>query len=261
MGLAHGIFGWVDLASPQPDAAADFYNKVLGWEARPADGGMPYTMFYSEGENVAGMGELTEEMAAGGMPSVWTSYIIVDDVDVALAKAIELGAKPIMEVLQVGDTGRMAFIIDPVGAAVGFWESGTHDGATTFNVPGALTWNELQCFDVPAAKAFYTELLGWETETNNFGEMEYTLVKNDGRANGGMMDITGMAPEGVPAYWASYFVVDDCDAVVDAAKANGGSVIMGPMDSEVGRMAAITDPFGAVFTVLHANQVDGQPPR
>jgi predicted enzyme related to lactoylglutathione lyase len=261
MGLAHGTFGWVDLASPEPQAAADFYNKVLGWEARPAEGGMPYTMFYMNGENVAGMGELTEEMSAGGMPSVWASYIIVDDVEATLKKAVELGAMPIMEVLQVGDTGRMAFIIDPAGAAIGLWESGTHDGASVFNVPGALTWNELQCFDVPAAKTFYSSLLGWETETSNFGELEYTLIKNDGRSNGGIMDITGMAPEGVPAYWAAYFVVDDCDAVVEAARSNGGTIMMGPADSEVGRMAAIADPFGAVFTVIDANQVDGQPPR
>jgi uncharacterized protein len=260
MGLAHGIFGWADLASPDPAAAADFYNKVLGWEARPAEG-MPYTMFYADGENVAGMGELTQEMADGGMPSVWSSYVIVDDVDAVLAKAIELGAKPIMEVLQVGETGRMAFIIDPVGSAVGFWESGTHDGASAFNVSGALTWNELQCFDVPKAKEFYSELLGWEAETSDFGEMEYTVIMNDGRSNGGMMDVTGMAPDGVPACWASYFLVDDCDAVVDATKANRGSVIMEPMDSEVGRMATVADPFGAVFTVIKAKQVDGQPPR
>lgn len=261
MGLAHGTFGWVDLASPEPEAAADFYNKVLGWEPRPAEGAMPYTMFYSGGENVAGMGELTEEMTAGGMPSVWTSYIIVDDVDATLAKAIELGATPIMEVLQVGDTGRMAFVIDPGGAAVGLWESGTHDGAAVFNLPGALTWNELQCFDVPAAKTFYTKLVGWETETSNFGEMEYTLIKNDGRANGGMMDVSGMVPDGVPAHWSAYFVVEDCDAAASAAKENGGSVMIEPMDSEVGRMASIADPFGAVFTVLDAKQVDGQPPR
>jgi hypothetical protein len=260
MGLAHGIFGWVDLASPEPVAAAEFYNKVLGWEARPVEG-MPYMMFYADGENVAGMSELTQEMVEGGIPSMWSSYVIVDDVDAVLAEAVTLGATPIMEVLQVGDAGRMAFITDPVGAAIGFWESGTHDGATAFNVDGALTWNELQCFDVPRAKAFYSELLGWETETSDFGEMEYTVIMNNGRSNGGMMDVTGMAPDGVPAYWASYFVTDDCDAVVEAAKANGGSVVMEPMDSEVGRMATVADPFGAVFTVIKAKQVDGQPAR
>jgi uncharacterized protein len=261
MGLAHGTFGWVDLASPNPELAADFYNKVFGWKARPADGDMPYTMFFSGSENVAGMGELTDEMTAGGMPSVWASYIIVDDVAAILARAVELGAKAVLDVLQVGDTGRMALVIDPVGAAVGFWESGTHDGATVFNVTGALTWNELQCFDVPAAKSFYSDLLGWQTETSDFGEMEYTLIKNDGRSNGGMMDITGMAPDGAPAYWSAYFVTDDCDAAVARATENGGTALMGPMDSDVGPMATLVDPFGAVFTVIQPKQVDGQPPR
>lgn len=261
MGLAHGTFGWVDLMSPDPEDAAEFYEKVFGWDARPAEGGMPYTMFYADGKNVAGMGKLTEEMAESGMPSVWASYIIVDNVDKVHTKAIELGATSVMGVMQVADTGRMAVIIDPVGAAVGLWESGTHDGAEVFNLPGALTWNELQCFDVKTAESFYSKLLGWMTETNSFGEMDYTVIMNNGRANGGMMDVTGMAPDGVPAYWAAYFITGDCDAAVEAAKANGGTVVMGPMDSEVGRMAAIVDPFGAVFTVLDAKQADEQPPR
>ncbi len=260
MGLAHGTFGWADLASPHPDTASAFYAAVLGWEARPVEG-MPYTMFYADGKNVAGMGEITEDIAAGGMPSVWTSYVIVDDVDRVHAKAIELGATPLMEVLEVGDTGRMSFVVDPVGAAIGFWESGTHDGAEIFNVPAAMTWNELQCFDVETAKSFYRELLGWETDTSDFGELEYTLVTNAGRSNAGMMDVTTMSPPGSPANWAVYFVTDDCDGAADRARAQGGSVLVGPMDSEVGRMATIADPFGAVFSVIDAKQVDGQPPR
>lgn len=262
MGLKHGIFGWADLASPDIDGAAEFYNKVMGWDAVPAEGGMPYTMFSIDGKSIAGMGELTDEMAAGGMPPVWSSYIIVDDVDVVHAKAIELGATPIMDVMEIPGSGRMSFVIDPVGAAIGFWEDGGHAGADVFNVNGAMTWNELQCRDVDTAAAFYTELLGWETETNDMGGMAYTVVNNAGRANGGMMDITGLAPDGVPSYWMTYFVTDDVDASVARAKEAGGSVIMEPMDSpEVGRFVTIADPYGAPFTLIQANQVDGQPPR
>lgn len=261
MGLQHGIFGWADLASSDTDTSAAFYNAVFGWEPEPGDGDMPHTMFLKDGKTVAGMGELTEEMAAGGMPPVWSAYIIVDDVDAVHAKAVELGAQPIMDVMQVGDFGRMSFVIDPVGAAVGFWQSGTHDGADVFNVPGAVTWVELQCRDVDAAKQFYGDLLGWEYEENDMGGFMYTLVNNAGRANAGMMDVTGMAPDEVPAYWAIYFAVDDCDTTVEAINTNGGSLVMDPMDSEVGKMATALDPTGAVFTVIQAKQVDGQPPR
>lgn len=261
MGLKHGIFGWADLASPDADASAAFYNAVFGWDAKPAGGGMPYTMYSKDGNTVAGMGELTEEMAAGGMPPVWSAYVIVDDVDEVHAKAVELGAKPIMDVMQIGESGRMSFVIDPVGAAVGFWESGTHDGADHFNDAGYMTWNELQCRDVDAAKKFYGELLGWEYEENDMGGFVYTLVNNAGRANGGMMDVTGMAPDEVPAYWATYFTVEDCDATVEAIKSTGGSLVMDPMDSDVGKMATALDPTGAAFTVIQAKQIDDQPPR
>ncbi len=261
MGLKHGIFGWADLASPNTETSAAFYNAVFGWDADTTQGDMPYTMFSVDGKTVAGMGELTEEMAAGGMPPVWSNYVIVDDAAAVHTKAIELGATSIVDAMQIGDSGRMSFVIDPVGAAIGFWESGTLDGADLFNVPGAMTWVELQCRDVETATQFYGGLLGWEFEVNDMGGMQYTVANNAGRANAGIMDITGLAPDEIPAYWAVYFVVDDVDAAIETAKANGGSVVMEPMDSEVGIMATLLDPTGAPFTIIKAKQVDGQPPR
>ncbi len=261
MGLKHGIFGWADLASPDIEASKTFYSAVLGWDTVDEPNGMPYTFFQVGGKTVAGMGHLTEEAQKAGQIPVWSSYVIVDDAAATLARATELGAQPVMDVMDVGDTGRMAFFFDPHGAAVGLWESGTHDGADVFNVTGAMTWNELNCRDVEAAKAFYSELFGWESETNQFGEMEYTVISNAGRVNGGMMDITELAPEHVPSHWAVYFIVDDCDAAAKAATDNGGSLFMGPMDSEAGRMAGIVDPTGAMFTAIQPTNVDDQPER
>jgi predicted enzyme related to lactoylglutathione lyase len=56
---------------------------------------------------------------------------------------------------------------------------------------------------------------------------------------------------GMPSFWVVYFAVDDCDATVATARANGASVLAEPMDlPEVGRMAALTDPQGAAFSIL-----------
>ena len=40
-----GVFCWVDLATPDPDAAKTFYTGLFGWEAddRPIDVGGTYT--------------------------------------------------------------------------------------------------------------------------------------------------------------------------------------------------------------------------
>jgi predicted enzyme related to lactoylglutathione lyase len=56
-------------------------------------------------------------------------------------------------------------------------------------------------------------------------------------------------PPGAGTSWSTTFEVDDTNAVVARAVAAGGTV--GPVDDMVyGRFAAITDPFGAEFSVI-----------
>ena len=137
MGLAHGIVGWADVAVPDMDEGARFYEGLFGWEAEVAgpNESMPYTMFRKDGKHVAGMGPLSADQQDSGVPPTWSAYVIVDDVDAIHAQAAELGATPLMEPMQIMDSGRMTFVMDPVGAVIGFWQSGSHDGAEIFNVP------------------------------------------------------------------------------------------------------------------------------
>lgn len=263
MGLAHGILGWTDVAVPDMDTGAAFYGTVFGWEAEDGDGGgsMPYRMFTLDGRAVAGMGPLSPEQAEAGQPPAWSTYVIVDDADAIYARAVELGATPLMECMDILDAGRMFFMIDPVGAAVGVWQSGHHDGAEIFNVPGALSWNELLCRDVDTARSFYTELLGWESETGEFDGFSYTMFKNAGRTNGGLMDLSGTGQDDVPAHWLSWFLVADCDETAAKVLDAGGSVLRDPTTDGVGRTSLVADPFGAVFGIIATDQNDGQPPR
>lgn len=263
MGLAHGTMGWADVAAPDTAVGEAFYTGVFGWESTPGgDESMPYTMFTKDGKVVAGMGPLTIEQQAAGQPPVWSSYVIVDDVDKIHAKAQELGATALMDPMQILDAGRMTFIIDPVGAAIGFWESGTHDGAEVFNVPGAMTWNDLGCRDVGAATAFYSELIGWTATENPMGEGEtYTMFSNGERANGGAWDISNAVPDQIPAHWMTWFHVSDVDATAQKVAKLGGSVMKPPEDSPMGRIAILTDPAGAVFAIIAATQSDEQPNR
>jgi predicted enzyme related to lactoylglutathione lyase len=245
------------------DAGSAFYGEVFGWESDDGGGGesMPYRMFSLDGQVVAGMGPLSPDQADAGQPPVWSSYVIVDDADAVYAKAVELGATPLMECMDIMDAGRMFFMLDPLGAAVGVWQSGTHDGAQIFNVPNAMTWNELGCRDVDTAKSFYTKLLGWEAEDGDFDGFTYTVLRNGDRANGGLMDISGFMPDEVPAHWAAWFLVDDCDAAAARVTAAGGSILREPTTDSVGRSALVADPFGASFGIIATTQVDGQPPR
>lgn len=263
MGLAHGTVGWADVAVPDMDAGAAFYGSVFGWTATDGDGGesMPYRMFAQDGKVVAGMGPLTPDMIEAGQPAVWSAYVIVDDADAVYARAVELGATPLMECMDIMDAGRMFFMIDPMGAAVGVWQSGSHDGADVFNVPGAMTWNELMCRDVETAKSFYSELLGWKPQTSEIDGISYTMFENAGRTNSGLMDMSGFMPDEVPAHWVTWFLVADCDATAAKVKEAGGSVISEPSDGGAGRTALVADPSGATFGIIATDQTDGQPPR
>jgi predicted enzyme related to lactoylglutathione lyase len=196
------------------------------------------------------------------VPPAWSCYVIVDDVDAIHARAVELGATPLMEPMQIMDSGKMSFLVDPTGATIGFWESGTHGGAEVFNMPGAVTWNELATTDVEAAKAFYVELLEWEASAMEMdGGSPYWTLTNVGRMNGGIYAMAGILPEGTPSHWLTYFRVDDCDAVAARIQEHGGQVLSEPTDFSMGRMAVVADPFGATFAIMAGSQFDDQPPR
>lgn len=264
MGLAHGIVGWTDVAVPDMDAGEAFYSNLFGWQAASAgpSESMPYTMFTLDGKLVAGMGPLSPDQMEAGQPPVWSSYIIVDDADAVFAAAVELGATPLMEPMQIMDSGTMVFILDPVGAPIGFWQSGTHDGAEVFNTHGSVTWNDLATRDVESAKAFYTSLLNWDVGEMDMGDDgTYWTFSNAGRMNGGTWDMSGMLPDDVPSHWMVWFRVSDCQETADQVEALGGAIRRPPTPTGVGISAVVTDPFGAAFGIIQTDQVDDQPPR
>lgn len=262
MGLAHGTIGWADVAVPDMAAAETFYAGLFGWEAQPGESeSFPYTMFANDGKLIAGMGALSPEQVEAGQPPTWSSYVIVDDVDATFAKAIELGASPIMEPMDIMDAGRMFFIVDPVGATIGFWQSGTHDGAEVFNEPNTMSWNEIASRDVDTAVAFYTELLGWNAEPMDFDGFPYTVLKVGDRSNGGAYDMSGFLPDEIPAHWLVWFIVEDCAKAASTAVELGGTVQRAPEENGIGISAVVSDPFGAAFGIIQTTQVDGQPSR
>ena len=113
---------------------------------------------------------------------------------------------------------------------------------------GAFSWCELRAADADAAKAFYTDVLGWETEAMEMPNGVYTILKAGGAPVGGIM--ANPVP-GAPAHWMSYITVDDVDKRIEQAQAKGGEVLMPAMDVPgVGRMATIADPGGAAISMI-----------
>ena len=54
----------------------------------------------------------------------------------------------------------------------------------------------------------------------------------------------------MPSHWHVYFGTEDADATAAKAAELGGSVIVAPFDTPVGRIAVLSDPQGAMFSVI-----------
>lgn len=250
---AQGVPSWVDLMTSDQDAAIAFYGAAFGWEAMISGPEMGnYAMCMKGGHAVAGIGGLPE---GSPMPTMWTTYISVEDADVIAQRAAEAGGQIIAPVLAVAGEGsfpgRMAVIADPSGGVFGIWEAHDHKGSGLANEPGSFAWNELLSRDPASARAFFTAVFDydWEVMDTNT-EMEYLGAKVDGRAIAGLMPMPGDVPAEVPSYWNLYFAVEDTDETVIRAVAAGGTALVPAFDSPFGRMAVLADPQGANFSIV-----------
>jgi len=252
----HGDFCRVDLNARDPDAARVFYSGLFGWTGefagRAGDAG-PYERFFLDGLLVAGMGRMSDEMRDGGAPSAWVSYVRVDDADAVVEAAEALGAKVQLPATTISEAGRVAFIEDPTGASVAFWEAGLEPGAEAIKAPGTFCWNELATPDLDGAQAFYAELLGWTGYVNPHSPAPYRIMENAGRSNGGILEMTEEWG-GVPPHWIVYFAVDDADDAAARVRALGGSVHHGPFDTAAGRLVVCQDNQGATFHLLELGE-------
>jgi predicted enzyme related to lactoylglutathione lyase len=237
-----GTPSWVDLSTPDPAAAKEFYGGLFGWDAADAGsveetGG--YAMFTLRGKQVAGIGPLMDP----NQPAVWSTYVSTDDADAAVGRARDAGGQVVVEPMDVMDAGRMAFVAHPAAGYVGLWQPGRHIGAELVNEPGSLTWNQLHTRDQAGAAAFYGAVFDW-----TLGEGVFNLGE---RPIGGIMDVPPGTPDDVPAFWMTIFSVADCDESVSKATELGGAVVSPPEDLEgIGRFALLTDPQGVYFGII-----------
>ena len=115
---------------------------------------------------------------------------------------------------------------------------------------GMISWSELLADDVECAKRFYGTLFGWEMEDMQIGEGKYTVVRRNGEEIGGIMAKPAAAGD-APPHWATYITVDDTDATVAKAKELGATILLPPQDlPEIGRLAVILDPQGAIISII-----------
>jgi predicted enzyme related to lactoylglutathione lyase len=236
-------------------AAETFYDKVVGWTSEPMPGSpTPYTLFKRSGG--AGVGGLMEKPAGMNMPPFWSMYIAVPKHEDAVAQIKSLGGSELSPIIDIPTVGRMQMLKDPQGAAFYIIQPEPRDNPPESDPEvGEASWLELMTTDQPAAMTFYQQLFGWQpTEAMDMGDMgKYQMFNRGPRMIGGMMNKPKEMAQ-APPHWAIYFRVPDINAAAERVKANGGTILNGPMEVPGGDwILNAMDPQGAAFA-LHAKK-------
>jgi uncharacterized protein len=128
----------------------------------------------------------------------------------------------------------------------------------SLSVGRAFPWHELCVKDVDAAIDFYTNALGFGTESMDMGELGmYRMLTRHGVPVAGTMSTDSEPMQEIPPHWAVYFAVDDLDGSLSNCVEHGATVVVPAMDvPTVGRMSLISDPQGAHIWLYQASTAD-----
>ena len=133
--------------------------------------------------------------------------------------------------------------------------------------PGSFCWFELATTDQNSAKNFYMSLFGWGVMDLPMGpDGVYSMFQLDGRTPGAAFQMgKDLREKGIPPHWGLYIAAQSVDEAAAKASQAGGTVVEPPFDVfDVGRMAVVQDPAGAMFHIWeekrpHANGIAGVP--
>jgi predicted enzyme related to lactoylglutathione lyase len=108
--------------------AKKFYHELLGWTIGPTktpmDPSMLATVQYQDittgktQEGTLSTGGMYKRQMAGAI----MSYVIVEDIDKVLTKAVLLGGNIVVPKMEIPSFGEAAVIRDTEGNTIGFWK-------------------------------------------------------------------------------------------------------------------------------------------
>src|SRR4029450_3892084 len=251
-------------AAPARERAMAFYGALFGWEFEvgvPSET-MRYTQCRLGGRRAAALADNPDPEATTFW---WNVFLAAGDCDATVRRVTDNGGTVVIAPMDIPDQGRMAVVKDPVGAQFGLWEGRGSVGCEVVNEPGSLLRNDLVTPDPEPARAFYAAVFDFTLDGNpDLPDLDFTFLRRpDGHEIGGVMGIEGApAPSwhtlfdgarttargAPPSPGTALFEVADTDAAV-ARAADAGGTPGTPEDFVYGRLATVTDPFGAEVSV------------
>ena len=253
-----GAFIWYELMTPDADGAKAFYDAVVGWSV--GEGAAEFNGYRminrSDGGFAGGVLPLTAEMHQHIGRPIWLGYIYVPDVDRALNKIESLGGTALMPATDIPDVGRIAMVADPQGNPFYVMkplppqgDPNAQSDVFSLEAEERIGWNELMTSDPVAARQFYGDLFGWTSDDfMPMGENgEYRFLARHGHTLGAVCKEMGSGN----SKWRFYIRVPSISAAIEAVKAGGGQVSMGPHEVPGGDHIIIgNDPQGAEFALV-----------
>ncbi|MEP1955142.1 MAG: VOC family protein [Algoriphagus sp.] len=240
----HGKIVWHDLASPNPEASAAFYEAVFGWTTVPhGEGEKMVWVFKSDDKPVALMAYYQTENGSGE----WIGAISVADVTDATSKAKAQGAKIIKKAMNVDDRGSISFIQDPQGASISLIKLTNGDPEPGLAEMNTFLGQELWSTETSQSASFYSSVVGYTAEETDTQKVPYTLFKMGDMNCAGMLKNPATT---VRSHWVPYIRVADLKETLAKATKAGAKVLVEP-NPEIrnGSVALLMDPTGAPLAV------------
>lgn len=219
------------LPAPDLDRSKAFFGRVLGWEVAGGSLG-------GHVANVTPSGGLWP----GGAANEQSVFIVVDDIEEAAAKVVELGGV-VEGPISGGAPGRFVSCRDDQGTQFHLQAAGEGEYLEYARNPvkgsshGDLFYFSLPVADGERARRFYGELFGWElTEPGQQGGMNaHNLIIDGGVQAGKDGDRVQL-----------WFRVDDLAAAIDVIRDLGGDAT-DIEDTPEGRISYCHDDQGVAF--------------
>ncbi len=124
-------------------------------------------------------------------------------------------------------------------------------GTGQANLPASFAWYELLTTNAAAARAFYARVVGWEAQDVPASAFPYAVFSAGKTEVGGLMELPADALRmGATPRWVGYVAVEDIDDAAARLKRLGGSILVPPTNSNIGRVSIVADPQSATFGMV-----------
>ena len=243
-----GDFCWINVLTPQPARAREFFAELLRWSYTEMPG-VGHTVSVG-GRDIGGFFDLAAPGTPMGTPPGVGVVLKVDCTETTRRRVDALGgaSSPTFELM---GQGRTAVCLDPKGAEFDVWEHRNPQPAPLDgSVHGTPSWFELTTSDCDRAAAFYSELFGWTPQVRPVPGAQYAVFKHGEVCVAGLLNLRPHMALQRP-HWATFFTVEDVEHTALEALRLGGTLSVPILELPgVGRFCGITSPQGLTFYVI-----------